>query len=419
MADSPEQFDLAVGRDTWPLTVPAAKRVPFAVATPPTPGDPAALTRRALDEPFGLGATLGQAVTPDDRVAIVLDEGITGVAAVLTAVLEHLRAAGVEPGAVTVVTPPGGTNGAWLDDLPDELSDVTLEQHDPEDRKELAYLATTAGGRRVYLNRRLVEADFVAVVTRRGFDPTYGYSGAEVAIFPALSEPDALVEAVGKFTSKPPGVELPEITAAAGEVVWLLGMPFFVQVIPGPGDTIADVVGGLPPSREEGIRRLEAGWRGTVPETADLVIAALSGDPSRQTFDDLARAAAAAARVVTPGGRIAVVSGAAPTLDEGAMLVRRAEEPEEVRDMLRERKPDDWPAAALWCRAARTAGLFLASPWPDDVIEEFFATPLRTAAELQRLIDAAERVIVLPDAHKTMTDPPTPATIPFRRSRDE
>ena len=419
MADPAETFDLAVGRAAWRLTVPAAKRVPFTVATPPTAGDPAALTARALEQPFGLAATLGQAVTPDDRVAIVLDEGIPSVAAVLAEVLTHLRAAGVEPAAVTVVTPPGTANGAWLDDLPDELGDVTLEAHDPENRKELAYLATTAGGRRVYLNRRLVEADFVAVVTRRGFDPTFGYSGAEVALFPALSEPDALVEAVGTFTSKPPGVELPEVTAAAGEVVWLLGMPFFVQVITGPGDTISDVVGGLPPSRAEGVRRLEASWRGTVPETADLVIAALSGDPAKLTFDDLAKAAAAAARVVTPGGRIAVVGEAAPTLDEGAMIVRGADEPEEVRDLLRKRKPDDWPAAALWCRAARTAGLFLASPWPDDVIEEFFATPLRSAAELQRLVDAAEKVIVLPDAHKTMTDPPPAATLPFRRSRDE
>ncbi len=398
---------LAVGLETWPLTVPADKLVPFAVATPPTPGDPRELARRAVESPYGVAAQLRQAVTPEDRVAIVLDEGIPDAVAVLTVVMEHLVSAGITPAAMTIVVPPGGGTGTWLDDLPDELSDVKLEVHDTEDRKKLAYLATTSTERRIYLNRSVVEAEFVVVVTRRRFDPTYGYSGAEAALFPILSEPQAMVEAVGKFTSKPPGEVVPAVTEVAGEVVWLLGMPFFVQVIEGYGDTIADIIGGLPTSREEGVRRLEATWRGGVEEVPDLVIAALSGDPKRHGFLDLAKAAMAAARVVAPGGRVAIVTAAAPTLDEGAMIVRGTDEPDNVRPILRQRKPDDWPAAALWCRAAQKARLFFASPWPDEVIEEFFATPVRGAAELQRLIDAAGRVLVIQDAHKTIVDPPT------------
>ena len=403
----PVAVALAVGLETWPLSVPADKLVPFAVAAPPTPGDPRELARRAVESPFGVAAQLRQAVTPDDRVAIVLDEGIPDAVAVLTVVMEHLVSAGIAPAAVTIVVPPGGGTGTWLDDLPDELSDVKLEVHDTEDRKKLAYLATTSTERRIYLNRSVVEAEFVVVVTRRRFDPTYGYSGAEAALFPVLSEPQAMVEAVGKFTSKPPGEVVPAVTEVAGEVVWLLGMPFFVQVIEGYGDTIADIVGGLPASREEGVRRLEASWRGTVDEAPDLVIAAMSGDPKRHSFLDLAKAAMTAARVVAPGGRVAVVTAAAPTLDEGAMIVRGTDEPDNVRAILRQRKPDDWPAAALWCRAAQKARLFFASPWPDEVIEEFFATPVHGAAEVQRLIDAAERVLVIQDAHKAIVDPPS------------
>ena len=33
-------------------------------------------------------------------------------------------------------------------------------------------------------------------------------------------------------------------------------------------------------------------------------------------------------------------------------------------------------------------------------MDELFGTPLHTATEVQRLIDAAERVLILPDAHK-------------------
>ena len=78
---------------------------------------------------------------------------------------------------------------------------MTAETHDPTDRKKLAYLATTKAGRRVYLNRTLVEADFVVVLTGRGYDPLTGYAGAEAAIFPALADEETLAESVGQFTT--------------------------------------------------------------------------------------------------------------------------------------------------------------------------------------------------------------------------
>jgi hypothetical protein len=85
-------------------------------------------------------------------------------------------------------------------------------------------------------------------------------------------------------------------------------------------------------------------------------------------------------------------------------LLRAAEDPGAVGKVLNKRKPDDWPAAALWAFAAERANLFVASGWPDDATEELFATPIASAAEVQRLIDAAERVLIVPDAHKTMVE---------------
>ena len=79
-------------------------------------------------------------------------------------------------------------------------------------------------------------------------------------------------------------------------------------------------------------------------------------------------------------------------------------DPDRVGKVLSKRKPDDWPAAALWAFAASRASLFVASGWPTDVTEELFATPVASAAEVQRLIDAASRVLVIPDAHRTFIE---------------
>jgi hypothetical protein len=92
-------------------------------------------------------------------------------------------------------------------------------------------------------------------------------------------------------------------------------------------------------------------------------------------------------------------------LEEGAELLRQADDAGRMEKVLHKRKPDDWPAAALWAMAAEGGGhLFVAAGWPDDVTEELFATPVRSPAEVQRLIDAADRVLVVPDAQKTLIE---------------
>jgi hypothetical protein len=192
------------------------------------------------------------------------------------------------------------------------------------------------------------------------------------------------------------------LRAEAVEVAWLLGSPFLVQVIEGAGDAVQEIVAGLLGSSAEGVRRQDARWRGTVPARVPAVVAAVSGSPERVTFLDLAKAAACAARVVEKGGRVAVLSDAAPALGEGAALLRALDGPEGASKRLAKLNPPDRAACVLWAWAARRAGLFLASGLPDDVAEELFATALRTPAEVARLTAAADAVIVIPDAHKAM-----------------
>ena len=141
-------MEVQVGLNTWPLTVPPSKAVELRRAgIPSVPTElPRELVRAALEAPFGF-EPMRRAVTPDDHVTIVLDDALPHAAELLAGVLDHLRTAGIEPAAVTVLTPPGATQ-TWIDGLPDEYADVTAEAHDPADSKKLAYLASTKAGRR-------------------------------------------------------------------------------------------------------------------------------------------------------------------------------------------------------------------------------------------------------------------------------
>lgn len=396
-------FELNVGPEPWHLSVPSERLVTLKRASFVPPAHSVAeMTRAALEHPFGFEA-LRRALTPDDRVTIVLDATLPNVGVMLGEIFTHLGSANISPETVTILTPPGSPQH-WIDELADEFADVKTEIHDPTDRQKLAYLASSKSGRRLYLNRTLVDADFIIVLTGRRYDPLSGYAGAEVAVFPALADEEIRNSFVGEFSTDVPGKGAWPARAEAEEILWLLGTPFLVQAIEGEGDTIQEVVAGLPNSSAEGIRRQNHRWRATVSEQPDTVIASLSGDPERVTFLDLAKAAACAARVVRKGGRIAVLTAAAPMLGEGARLLRSMDGPTGARKLLAKEKPEDWAACALWAFAAKNHSLFLASGYPDDVAEELFTTPVHAATEIQRLIDSGEHVLMIPDAQKTMVE---------------
>jgi nickel-dependent lactate racemase len=367
---------------------------------PPLRDVPGAV-REALEKPLGFPA-LRHALTPDDHVAIVVDEQLPHLAALLTPILEHVTRANVPPQAITLVCPASSTEQSWVDDLPDAFEESRLEVHDPTDRRHLAYLATTRKGRRIYLNRTVVDADQAVILTRRGYDPLLGYSGGAGALYPGLSDEATLKEMCELFSLRAPGPTPSALQQEAAEVAWLLGAPFLVQVIEGADAEVVHVLGGPVENSGEGQRLLDARWRVEAEKRADLVVASIGGDPARHRFVDIARALAAAARVAKSQGQIVLLSMADPKLGPSAAYMRQGEDPATALGLLREHKPADMEAGFLWASAAEHAHLYLLSGLPDETAEELFTTPLQHAGQVQRLINSAGSCLFLEDAHKTM-----------------
>jgi nickel-dependent lactate racemase len=358
--------------------------------------------RDALETPHEY-PPLRRALTPDDHVAIVVDEQLSRLGTLLTPLLEHIGSAAVTPEAITLVcAPPSGTQD-WVNDLPDAFQEVRIEVHDPTDRRKLSYLATTKQGRRLYLNRTAVDADQLVVLTRRSYDSQLGYTGAEGSLYPALSDEATRTEAFGRVNLAAPGASAWPLLQEASEAAWLLGgAAFLVQVIEGAGDDIAHVIGGALGSSAEGRRLLDARWRETLAEPVATVIAGMSGDPTRHGFGELAQALNAAARVVQPNGRIVLLTEAAPHLGTAAEVLRGAETPADALQQLHQHRSNDTAAACQWASAAQHAKIYLLGGLDEETAEELFVTPLDQADQVQRLLSGGGKCLVLPDAHKAM-----------------
>ena len=89
-------------------------------------------------------------------------------------------------------------------------------------------------------------------------------------------------------------------------------------------------------------------------------------------------------------------------LGPALQILRSEEEPRVARQRLLADKPPDLEAAYLWCSVAEKAKLYFLSRLPIETAEELYATPLERANQAQKLVAAAAKVIVLPDAHQTV-----------------
>lgn len=390
------------GRNVLDVEVPAGRlieldRAPLAAPLP----NPADAVRTSLENPDHY-PSLRRALTPDDHVTLVVDERLPGLASLVIAVLDHVTTAGVADDAVTILTAGSGLAQNWIDELPDSYGGVKLELHNPADRKRLAYLATTQAGRRVYLNRSAVEADQLVVLARMHFDPMHGYAGAAELIYPALSDVETRRAWEKALTNEPPGEEPWPARREAEEILWLLGAPFLIHAVPGRGDEIVQVIAGAGESATLSRAALDRQWRATAKAKADLVVASISGNPSDHGVDDMAQAAASASRVVAPGGTILVMTDERPELGEG---LRRAGEyagPAAALSALHAQPTADYPTAYQWLRAASQHRIVLWSGLTDDESESIFSTRLESPRQLQRLIDAADSSLFLPDAHQLL-----------------
>ncbi len=391
---------VAFGRKQTELEAPAEQIIAVHrhPAAPPL-SDPSLAVRSALEQPIGF-PPLCRALTPDDHVAIVVDEELASLPVLLPPLLEHLEAARVQLGAVTLVCAPPNSGQPWLEQLPDAFQDVKVEVHQPEDRKKLAYLATTRHGRRIYLNRTVVDADQTVLLTRRSYDCLLGYAGGAGALYPRLSDAATLTELHTHLSLHAPGGEPWKLQREAAEVAWLLGVPFLVQVIEGSDGAVLHVLGGPVESSAEGQRLLDDRWRVEVEEPADVVIASVSGDPAGHPFADFGRAWGAAARVVKPGGAIILLTDAAPPLGSAAALLRQRDDADAALKLLLEENPPDIEAGFEWASAAAKAKLYLLSRLATEVAEELLTTPLDNAGQGQKLLHG--RCLFLPDAHRTM-----------------
>lgn len=360
-------------------------------------GDIRLATAASLETPTEFPA-LRLALTPDDHLTILVHEQMNGLLEVLEEVFKHVLSAGVQMNQITLLLhalQPGMTR-EWPERLHETYRGFKIEEHQL-DQTKMAYLASTQAGRRIYLNRHIVDADQLIIIGNVRFDPVFGVSSGLADLFPWFSDAPTREELTRHLHDTVYLKDRPfPIWKETEEVGWQLGLPFVVCVVEGQGETVTQVVAGAAgPVRQQAETLLRKYNTIQMPYQVDLVIGTLVGSARQQSFAQVTEALFRASRGVHQGGNVAILSEAGGLLPPGADIVSQAESAVAGLTFLRQHPHI---ARLPWWYLARSleqSKVYLSSRFMQEVIESMFMVPLDEPRQVQNLIDQAKSVMIV------------------------
>ena len=407
--------ELPYGDGTIAISVPGEKLLGVFEprALPPVP-DAAAALREALAEPIG-AQRLRDMARGAASVAIVVEDASRAVpsALLVDAVMEELLAASVRPDAVKVIVATGlhrnltpaemnQTLGRWAGKL-------HIENHNAKDPDRLMRVGGTGLGTDVAINRTFMEADLKILTGDVEYHQFCGYSGGAKGVYPGLANADA-IEAnhsrmdlpgtgAGRLDGNPVRDEVDEVGRMVN-VDHNLSVALDAQ-----HRIVGACAGDVVESFRAACRFVDEMYLVEVPGRADLVIASAGGHPKDLDLYQSQKAIEEATLVVEPGGDVLV----AARCEEGSgsepfeQWMDEAFSPEDIIERIGEKFVMGGHKAYQIARELQRANVHLYSELPPGRVRAWMMNPIGSVDGIDELIDAAESVIVLPQATLTLT----------------
>ncbi len=264
------------------------------------------MTVQALSEPLDFPSVL-LAVLPEDRVALAVDPNIPGIATVLQSVVEYLSEA--QPSGIDVVL-----SDEVCDSVREEIAaalagKAELHVHRSHARVGLRYIGADAGADPVYMNRYLVDADFVLpIVSERtcGLEGEFEHAG----VFPEFA--DSLSRR--RFGLDP---KLLATLSPSDKFAMTLGVQVVLSVAADAAGRVAAITAGTPQALHQ--YACTSNHITALSETVSIVVASLDGSEQQQTWLNAARAAATASTLLENGGTIILWTRIRQSLEQGLL----------------------------------------------------------------------------------------------------
>ena len=326
-----------------------------------------------------------RAVVPGDRVALAVDPNLPHLPAIVSAVVKHFDSSDLAGMDVVLWSEATPATAAAIAEILPAASQVVI--HNGTDRSELAYLAADDAADAIYVHRILVDADVVVPIVRSlqddgQPDPT--------SIYPHL------VDHATRQRTQTDGM----LDPAAARTGWTLGVMGRLVIATDDAGQIVDAkidpMSATRPSHPDAATLATTSGEeiaGADDDTADLVIVTLGAPPRQQRWVSIERAVDRATRHLVAGGSIVVWSDMS---DLDASIVDGEAESDAQSPTADFPEIDfDGDARDRLTTVLGDHTIYLRSELDEELVESAGFAAIQTAAQVQRLIDQADRTLVI------------------------
>ena len=405
-------IDLKFGEhSTIQLDIPADRFVAVGPAPAASSVDVALATKSAIEAPLDF-PPLRQAIVPGDHVVLALGPGVPQAADVVAAIVPVLLEGGVAPEDITLLRTPvdiesgqPDPRGRLAEPIRDTVQTVT---HDPAHQDELGYLAADPQGAPIYLNRHLCDADLVIPIgclrseaTATGSERSSANGKANVwndTLYPTFADRTTIEHLARNGVPLTAG-QLAHRHKQVDQIAWLLGVQATAQVVPAGGDRALQVLAGLPEAVfTKGGSIARSAWQYEIPARGNLVIAAISGGKSQQTWANLAHALQSALNVVNEDGAIVLCTELEAQPGPALKVLADASDSETSHKRLRKLHSPDAPLARLLAQSLDRCTIYLLSHLPEETVSSLGLAYVASPDEVARLATHHDSCILISDA---------------------
>ncbi|MFL2869631.1 MAG: lactate racemase domain-containing protein [Pirellulaceae bacterium] len=356
--------------------------------------------QEALANPIDF-VPLSQTVFPGDTVAIAVGPEVPATNELVMALLKCFEDTQVSMADITVVVPyDGETAGRLKEAIASEFSSVGFQVHDSHDDEALAYLAASAAGDPIMVNRTLYDADIVIPVTTVRHDGMLGYNGGFDGLIPEYSDAATqlrvrgMIAAVGETDDS-------QRRGDIRETAWLLGIQLSVRVVPDPNGGVVSILAGmgvqLDVAAEEDFKQACS----VSPEQAPLVIASVSGSAGADHWRSLANAAYAASQFVQANGVIVLLSDLNEPVGPATRFLADLDD-ESARRRVMESQESDQIAAMQLLRLRGVCRIYFCCGGRQDELEEIGIGFAADINEIENLSAEYDQCVVLHGADRVI-----------------
>ncbi len=361
--------------------------------------------RDALKSPDGY-PDLASMTIPEDHVAIVLEPGLSHAADLVAGVVSELILAKIEPEQIVVVQSRLDTNysqASPITRIPEPIRSLIQHiVHDPTDREMLSYLGPSAKETLIYANRQVADADVVIPIGTAKHQQSLGSLGVYGIVVPHFCDE----ETQNRFLLPKSSTSQKEIDARRGEareIAWILGIRLTIQLLMGHGDSVDRVlVGDADVIEGHAQTACNAAWRVAAPTRSDLVVAAISGGKSQQTWSNLARTIRAAVGLVETDGTIAICTDINARPGSALRRIAGAESLEAAARAIKKDSSPDALVASEIINSLLKAKVYLFSGLDEQFVEDLGLGYISHPDEIVRLVSRHETCAVIENAQRVV-----------------